>query len=227
MPQAGLIPTLSGCVIVFALVSIVIAIFLARARARALALTLPFRVRPIYTSGIGFQPLSLRPPRNLTAEDWSSFPCDHSAMWFAFTYGLWRLSRPIGIIAALFGAVWVCAVRVYLGLHYPSDIVAGAIIGLVCGYAMQRMGGPRLANHVLVFERIHPQAFYAAAFLVTFEIAMIFDDVRQLMRGAARALRPAGFGSAKLMGALAVDVGAALIIAAIVWWIFNWWRRRG
>jgi len=54
--------------------------------ARALASSLPFRVRPLYAAGIDYRPPSLPGVHGiygLHMEDWSSFPSDHAAMFFA------------------------------------------------------------------------------------------------------------------------------------------------
>jgi undecaprenyl-diphosphatase len=205
-----------------ALLGMIVALFLAR----LLATTLPLRVRPIFTAGIGYLPSTL-PLQGYdgTAEDWSSFPSDHGAMWFALVYGLWRLSRPAGIAAATFTLVWVCAVRVYLGLHYPSDLLAGGLIGLVCGYLTPRMGGDRLADHLLTYERTHPQAFYTLAFLATFEITEIFYDVRIAMHGSLQALHAMGFSSVRLMGALVVAGAVALLCVLTIGALVRWWRQ--
>jgi undecaprenyl-diphosphatase len=205
--------------VISALLGTIVALFVAR----TLAAVLPLRVRPIFTAGIGYLPPTLPMQGYQSMEDWSSFPSDHGAMWFALVYGLWRLSRPVGIAAAAFTIVWVCAVRIFLGLHYPSDMLAGGLIGLACGYLTPRMGGDRLADHVLNYERTHPQAFYALAFLATFEIAVIFDDVRVLMHGSLQAMQAMGFRSVHLMGALvaggtAVLLGTLTIVALVRWW---------
>jgi undecaprenyl-diphosphatase len=193
--------------------------------ARALASALPFRVRPIFTTGIGYHPTIVPMQGYSSMEDWSSFPSDHGAMWFAFVYGLWRLSRPVGIVAAAYSIVWICVVRVYLGLHYPSDLVAGGLIGLICGYLTPRMGGDRLASYALTYEESHPQAFYALAFLATFEIAEMFDDVRLFMHGSLHAFQAMGFRSMHLMGALVVSGTVALLCILTIGAVVKWWRQ--
>lgn len=62
----------------------------------------------------------------------SSFPSGHTASAFAAAY---VLSRYLKKWAPLF---WLIAIviafsRLYLFMHYPSDVVAGIVIGLLCG----------------------------------------------------------------------------------------------
>ena len=208
-----------------AVISAVLGTVVALIMARTLAAILPLRVRPIFTPDIGYIPPTMPMQGYQSMEDWNSFPSDHGAMWFALVYGLWRLSRPVGLAAAVFSLVWVCAVRVYLGLHYPSDLFAGGLIGLACGYLTPRMGGDRLADHLLTYERTRPQAFYALAFLATFEIANIFDDVRVLMHGSLQAMQAMGFRSVHLMGALVVAGTVVLLCALTIVALVRWWRQ--
>jgi hypothetical protein len=46
-----------------------------------------------------------------------------------------------------------------------------------------------------------------AMFLMTFEFALLFDDVKQFMRGALLALRALGMQSIGPMGALVIGAG--------------------
>lgn len=69
----------------------------------------------------------------------SSFPSGH-AMSAAVVYGTvaylaarlqkHRLSRVATMLVATVLIVLICASRLYLGVHYPSDVVAGAALGL-------------------------------------------------------------------------------------------------
>ena len=64
--------------------------------------------------------------------DWS-FPSGHTASSFAAVFALhdagWKLTVPTSILASL-----IAISRMYLFVHYPSDIIAGLILGLICGH---------------------------------------------------------------------------------------------
>lgn len=199
--------------IVLALIGAIITLIVAR----AFASVLPFRVRPLYAQDVGYLRPNLPSGQNIGGyEDWSSFPSDQAALFFALAAGLWRCSRPLGILAILVATIGVGAVRIFLGIHYPSDVIAGAAIGVLCVYATTRIGSNRLTRTVLAFERDYPAAFYAAMFLVTFEIGSLFDDVRQFMHGALLALRASGMHSLNLIGVLAMAVAALTVISLAV-----------
>lgn len=56
-----------------------------------------------------------------------SFPSAHAASSFAGALAYTRLGLPAGPLYAL--AVALSASRLYLGVHYPSDLLAGALLG--------------------------------------------------------------------------------------------------
>jgi undecaprenyl-diphosphatase len=70
--------------------------------------------------------------------NWSSFPSDTAAFAFALSVGVLMIWGRWGWLAILYSLVVICIPRVYLGYHYPSDIVAGALIGGVVAFTMSR-----------------------------------------------------------------------------------------
>ena len=60
----------------------------------------------------------------------SSFPSNSAAAAFAIAAAVWCVNRRIG--AALFIAAAIYGFsRVYVGVHYPADILGGALIALI------------------------------------------------------------------------------------------------
>lgn len=89
------------------------------------------RVRPCHALG-WCAPLAGSAPRDF------SFPSGHAAGAFAFAaFVALRVPR-WGALALLFAAL-VAASRVVLGVHYPSDVVAGALLGAAVGGLFARL----------------------------------------------------------------------------------------
>jgi undecaprenyl-diphosphatase len=71
-----------------------------------------------------------------------SFPSGHAANAFAGAFVLSRFTAPALAWWVLAGAIAYS--RLYLGVHYPSDVAAGALVGIACAVttlAMVRRAG--------------------------------------------------------------------------------------
>lgn len=62
----------------------------------------------------------------------ASFPSGHTAVVFAAAFILNRC-YPGKIPWVYAVAAWVAITRIYVGAHYPSDVIGGAVLGLACG----------------------------------------------------------------------------------------------
>ncbi|WP_129287466.1 phosphatase PAP2 family protein [Streptomyces sp. GZWMJZ-114] len=67
------------------------------------------------------------PPMN----DWS-FPSNHTTVAFAATAALFLVDRRLGFVSLL-AALLMAGSRVYVGAHYPHDVVAAAVMGTATG----------------------------------------------------------------------------------------------
>ncbi len=156
---------------------------------RLLQVSLPLRLRPMHAWDSGFQPLPGIDPT--LANHWGSFPSDHAALFFALAAVIWRQSRWLGLLATL-SALFGVLPRVYLGLHYLSDVTAGAALGVGLVFMLGRFGPRTLAHRGVAWSERRPGLAYALAFLMSFEVATLFEDIRQVGRGVPAVLKQFG-----------------------------------
>ena len=63
----------------------------------------------------------------------SSFPANPIAASFGIAAAVWGVNRRVGTVLLLASGVYGFA-RVYAGVHYPLDVIAGALIGVVIAF---------------------------------------------------------------------------------------------
>ena len=164
--------------------------FVAVVTARILALSLPFRVRPLHEASIHFVlPYGIDQD---TLIHWSSFPSDHAALFFALATTLFFVSRRLGVFAYVYVFLVICVTRIYLGYHYPSDVLAGALLGISAAFLCKLPAIRKtVAQPPIRWLHRDPASFYTSFFLVTFLIATIFDPIRHLAHFVVSATKAA------------------------------------
>lgn len=70
----------------------------------------------------------------LTSSDWS-FPSGHATFFFAMATAVYLYNKKWGI-GFLIAAFVMGVSRVIAGVHYPSDIIGGALIGAAVAYSV-------------------------------------------------------------------------------------------
>lgn len=73
----------------------------------------------------------------------SSFPSDHLTLWWsvAFSFMLNESTRRIGMLAAVIGMPIAWA-RIYLGVHFPMDMLGSLFVSAAAAWLTHRMAGP-------------------------------------------------------------------------------------
>jgi undecaprenyl-diphosphatase len=86
------------------------------------------RERPF--SSLDFSPL-------VSADAFDSFPSGHAAFFFALAMSVYFINRKAGtwffILVCLVAIGRVCA-----GIHWPLDILGGAVIGVICAFLARK-----------------------------------------------------------------------------------------
>jgi undecaprenyl-diphosphatase len=104
------------------------------------------RPRPYVTHGLSTHLLAASSPD-------PSFPSDHAAAAFAIAFAVLAFSRRAGI-GFLAGAALIGVSRIALGLHYPSDVLAGAVVGWASATVVVHIGSRWIGRAVAVLSRL-------------------------------------------------------------------------
>jgi undecaprenyl-diphosphatase len=141
---------------------------------------LPKRPRPLYEPM-----LHLTVPDGIPSgvmADYSSFPSDTASLAFALATVIRLRSKPLGALAYVWSLFVVCIPRVYVGFHYPLDILGGAVLGtvLVVVIAGSPFSQTFYERFIVPAETANPGLFYSAAFLLTYQLGSVFEDARRL-----------------------------------------------
>lgn len=82
----------------------------------------------------------LEAAKKLIAEnqDYASFPSGHAAIFFAIAMAIYFFNKKLGIVFFV-GAILIGIARIFVGIHWPSDILGGAIIGILSAWFISKI----------------------------------------------------------------------------------------
>jgi undecaprenyl-diphosphatase len=83
----------------------------------------------------------------------ASFPSDHAAAAFAIAFCVLAFSRWAGV-GFLSAATLIGLSRIALGMHYPSDVVAGLLVGWAAALLVVRLGGSTIERVTSIAGRV-------------------------------------------------------------------------
>ena len=165
------------------LLSSLVGLYAAVLLALVLRAVLPFRARPIVDPAFAF--LAPYLPSGVTnmAPTSTSFPSGHATVYFAFAVPLLAVSATLGILAFFHVLVVVCLPRIYLGLHYPGDVLGGAVISIATVLVVNgALRGRSVLPQLLAWAERRPAVFYGLFFLCCLDLAMEFTAMRTILR---------------------------------------------
>ena len=113
---------------------------------------------------------------------WNSFPSDHAAVFSGLVTTIFIVRPRIGLIAGIYLAI-IESSRMFMGAHFLTDLLGGAALGAAFTWAVQAPFFLNLAERVVRYERNKSSWFYATGFVISYQIATLFADIRNLTGG--------------------------------------------
>jgi undecaprenyl-diphosphatase len=89
-----------------------------------------FRPRPFVA--LNFIPLIDQSPKE------GAFPSGHASFFFALSTIVYLYNKKAGIIFYI-ASFFIIIARVFVGVHWPSDILAGAVLGILMGWFLNKI----------------------------------------------------------------------------------------
>jgi undecaprenyl-diphosphatase len=163
------------------LITTMVANFISLGVARVLVNKLPFRIRPMFDENISLVETYVDPGFNFF-DKLSSFPSDHAVLLVGLSFGTYLASKKLGMFLLIYSLLIALLPRVYLGIHFMTDIIAGGILGATTVFLISKMSiVEKFSTKIYDFSENNPQMFYALMFLLTYETASLYKHIRGIL----------------------------------------------
>ncbi|MFC5700278.1 undecaprenyl-diphosphatase [Cohnella faecalis] len=83
-----------------------------------------------------------------------SFPSDHATLAFSLAFGVWFANRRLLGAHLFLLALLTGVARVYVGVHYPADILGAMVLSLITCFAIAKMNR-RMDAAPMLFIRLY------------------------------------------------------------------------
>ena len=141
---------------------------------------LPFSFRPIHTDGLDLRLFEWQ--RLSVLYGWNSMPSAHASHFVGLAMAILLIHRGFGVFLLAWAVLVVSVPRIVLGLHWPSDIVVGAGIGVAFAVVLLEPITRLVRTSGLVpFFEAREMIGYPLLFLVTYELSRMFEFTRYLI----------------------------------------------
>jgi len=111
----------------------------------ALAFATTFVIHHVYDRPRPYMSHRISHPWSNTTD--ATFPSDHTTVSFAIAFAVLSFDVPAGVIFLVIAAI-IGIGRLFIGAHYPSDVAAGVVIGLIVAGVVVRLL-PRFVSWVV------------------------------------------------------------------------------
>jgi len=114
-----------------------------------------------------------------------TFPSERATMFAGLAIAIFLIRPKIGLVA-LACTIAVEMSRIYLGFHYPTDIIGSVSLAAAMVWLAQMRWGSELGLRFVRWEKASASTFYMFAYFSCYEMTTTFQDLRgitaQLLR---------------------------------------------
>jgi undecaprenyl-diphosphatase len=131
--------------------------------AAALAYLVNVVIHDIHDRARPYEAHAIRHPWSTSTD--ASFPSDHTSLSFAIAFAVLLFDTVAGVVFLAVAAI-IGVGRLFIGAHYPGDVLAGVLVGLVSAFVVVKLLRPfvrwvvgwveRLTDPIL--QRVRPSA---------------------------------------------------------------------